>query len=202
LKFLYANRHSENEAANMQRIVYTRLLAVSATAIFLTGAAMTGPVRMAFGAQAKTLERRLQDLEDREEIRQLIKDYGRFLDQRDFASFSQLFAEKDGEWIGGMGKARGSQAIRKLMEDSIGKSTEGNSMPNFHLFTNEIIHVNGNQAGATTKWIFVVQGEKGSPQPVYLGHYEDSLVRENGRWKFLRRVVHADIPSDKELSKK
>ena len=150
----------------------------------------------------ESLESRLQALEDREEIRQLLLDYGRFLDQRDFASFSRLFAEKGGEWIGGMGKAKGPQAIRKLMEDTIGGNTEKISMPNFHLFTNEIIHVSGNQANATTKWMFVVQGQANNPQPLYLGHYEDSLVRENGRWKFLRRTVHADIPSDNTLSKK
>ena len=119
-----------------------------------------------------------------------------------FASFAQLFAEKEGEWIGGMGKAQGSQAIRKLMEDTIGKSSGKASAPDFHLFTNETIHVNGDRAEATTKWIFVVQGEGGRPQPLYLGHYEDSMVREGGRWKFLRRVVHADIPGDDALSKK
>ena len=53
------------------------------------------------------LEARLKTLEDREEIRQLLLDYGRFLDQRDFKSFSELFAKTDREWIGGMGKAKG-----------------------------------------------------------------------------------------------
>jgi hypothetical protein len=88
------------------------------------------------------------------------------------------------------------------MEDTIGKDTGIGTSPNYHLFANEIIRVNGNQGEATTKWIFVVQSENGRPQPLYLGHYEDSLVRENGRWKFLRRVVYADIPADKALSKK
>lgn len=163
---------------------------------------MPGYTRAASAEKRESLESRLQRLEDREEIRQLLKDYGRYLDRRDFGAFSQLFAEKEGEWIGGMGKAKGPEAIRKLMEDSIGKDTGMGASPNYHLFTNEIIQVNGNQADATTKWIFVIQGEKGQPQPVYLGHYEDNFVRENGRWKFLKRVVYADIPSDKALSKK
>jgi len=88
------------------------------------------------------------------------------------------------------------------MEDTIGKNIEKGLPPNFHVFTNEIIHVNGNQADATTKWIFVVQAENGRPQLFYLGHYEDSLVRENGRWKFLKRVVSTDIPGDTALSKR
>ncbi len=186
----------------MQKTAYRNRFIVKVMAMLLIGGMMSGCAGTPSPEQRKTLESRLQDLEDREEIRQLLKDYGRFLDQRDFASFSRLFAEKDGEWIGGMGKARGPQAIQKLMEASIGKNTEGISMPNFHLFSNEIIHVNGNQADATTKWIFVVQGEKSSPQMMFLGHYEDLLVRENGRWRFLKRVVHADIPSDQAISKK
>ena len=139
------------------------------------------------------IEARLRGLEDREEIRRLLSDYGRFLDQRNFAAFSQLFAEKEGEWIGGMGKAKGPQAIRKLMEDSIGIKSDGS---NFHLFTNEIIDITGDRAAANTKWIFVIRGDANRPQPVYLGHYEDLLIKENGKWKFLRRVAYSDIPAD------
>jgi hypothetical protein len=186
----------------MQRVVSFNLFVMSAMALILIAGAMPGYPEAASAEKQKTLESRLLELEDREEIRQLLKDYGRFLDQRDFAAFSQLFAEKEGEWIGGMGKAKGPQAIRKLMDDTIGKDTGMGASPNFHLFSNETIRIKGNQADARTKWIFVVQGENGRPQPLYLGHYEDSLVRENGRWKFLRRVVYADIPPDKALSEK
>lgn len=143
------------------------------------------------------LESRLKKLEDREEIRQLIIDYGRFLDGRDFHSFSELFAKTEGEWDGGFGKAKGSKAIRELMESTIGKDTS--MTQSCHLLTNETIHIDGDQATALTKWVFVIPGESNRPQPLLLGHYEDSLVRENGRWKFLRRVVHADIPTDDQI---
>jgi len=177
----------------MKKIGYLVFFAVLVSAI-------PGCIEAVAGEKQESLTARIQKLEDREEIRQLLKDYGRFLDQRDFASFSQLFAEKEGEWIGGFGKAKGSAAIRKLMEDTIGQSTDKKSPPNYHLFMNDIIHVTGNQAEATTKWMFMLQSEKGAPQPMYLGHYEDTFIRENGRWKFLKRTVHTDIPTDNELS--
>jgi hypothetical protein len=186
----------------MQKTVFISPFAIGMIAIILIGATAPGYIGAAFAEKRSTTESRLQQLEDREAIRQLLTDYGRFLDRRDFASFSQLFAEKNGEWIGGMGKAQGPRAIRKLMEDTIGNSAQKAGAPDFHLFTNETIQVNGDHANATTKWIFVVQGEGGRPQPLYLGHYEDSMVREGGLWKFLRRVVHADIPADDALSKK
>jgi hypothetical protein len=149
----------------------------------------------------ETAELRLQQLEDRESIRQLLMEYGRTLDRRDFAAFSKLFAEKDGEWIGGMGKAKGPDAIRKLMETTIGTDASLKNA-NLHIFTNEIINLDGDRAKATTKWIFVITGEANRPQPVYLGHYEDDLVLENGNWKFLKRVVYADIPSDNAIASK
>jgi hypothetical protein len=155
------------------------------------------------GEKKASLEERLQQLEDREEIHELLMAYGRFLDQRDFASFAALFAEKEGEWIGGMGKAKGSRAIRQLMEDSIGGSKKSYiSGSNCHMFTNETVSFHGDQAKALTKWVFWVQNNSKQPQPFYLGHYDDTLVRENGRWKFLKRIVYGEIPPDDPLSRK
>ncbi|NLD37002.1 MAG: nuclear transport factor 2 family protein [Desulfatiglans sp.] len=150
-------------------------------------------------SETASIEARLKRLEDREEIRCLLMDYGRFLDKRDFKSFSELFAETEGEWIGGFGSAKGSNAICELMESTIGKG-EAISQ-SVHLFTNETIKVNDDRASAVTKWIFVVTGESDRPQPYFIGHYEDTMIREKGCWKFLRRVVHADIPVDDKISK-
>jgi hypothetical protein len=181
----------------------TAFLFVVGIAAILAAGADPFPARAEESASMsghEALESRVQKLEDREEIRQLLMDYGRFLDQRDFRAFSELFAETEGEWIGGMGRAKGSQAIRELMESTIGKDMS--IAQSCHLFTNETIHINGDQATAVTKWIFVVTGESNRPQPLFLGHYEDSMIRENGRWKFLRRVVRADIPTDNQIQSK
>ena len=61
------------------------------------------------------LEARVKHLEDLQEIRTVLTTYGRFLDARDFSSYSRLFA-KDGEWIGGLGKVQGPAAIQAFME--------------------------------------------------------------------------------------
>ncbi|MEJ2109049.1 MAG: nuclear transport factor 2 family protein [Acidobacteriota bacterium] len=149
--------------------------------------------------RAETIEsmaERIVQLEDREQIRRLLTDYGLCLDRRDFIAFSNLFSETDGEWIGGMGKAKGRQAIVALMEDKIGNPSEETVADNFHLFMNETIDLDGNRAHAETKWIFVVRNDEGRPEPFYLGHYADELIKKNGRWKFLRRVVYSEIPED------
>ena len=195
--------HTLRKGEMSMNIKTTAFLFVIGIAVIMIAGADPSP---AFAEQSgsisrhEALESRVQVLEDREEIRQLLMDYGRFLDQRDFGAFSGLFAKTEGEWIGGMGRAKGSQAIRELMESTIGKDTS--IMQSCHLFTNETIHINGDQATALTKWIFVVPGESNRPQLVFLGHYEDSMIRENGRWRFLRRVVRADIPTDNQIKTK
>jgi hypothetical protein len=37
-------------------------------------------------------------------------------------------------------------------------------------------------------------GDEGAPRTVFLGHYDDEFIRENGAWKFLRREAPVDIP--------
>jgi len=145
---------------------------------------------------ADPMENRIRILEDREEIRQMLFLYGRHLDRRDFASFSMLFSENEGEWIGGMGRAKGKGEIRGLMEEKIGSIPADSPATGFHLFMNESIDIEGDRAWAVTKWVFMIRNSKGSPEPLYLGHYEDTIVREKEGWKFLRRVVYSDIPKD------
>jgi hypothetical protein len=185
---------------NIRALRFQAILATAAAV--LTGIVVSGTIPAAAAEKQETVEARLQRLEDREAIRTLLMNYGRFLDQRNLVAFSQLFSSKDGEWIGGLGRAKGSQAILKLMEDSIGKDAKGKGAPNYHLFSNEMIRVDGDRAEASTKWMFVVQGEAGRPQPFLLGHYEDVMIRENGQWKFLRRTVYGDIPADDPLEQK
>ena len=69
----------------------------------LLAAALLSPVAATAQKAAPdqaSLAARLQRLEDIEEIRTVLLNYGRFLDARDFAAYSRLFA-KDGEWVAG-----------------------------------------------------------------------------------------------------
>src|SRR5262249_9161549 len=76
---------------------------------------------------------RLQRLEDMEEIRTLLLDYGRFLDSRDLVAYSRLFA-KDGEWVGGFGSARGPEEILAFMQKNLG--TGPNRGNTYHILSN------------------------------------------------------------------
>jgi uncharacterized protein (TIGR02246 family) len=137
---------------------------------------------------ATSLSTRLQKFEDKEEIQNLLLDYGRHLDNRDFAAYSHLFA-KDGEWVGGFGSVAGPANIQAFMEKNLG--TGPNRAKNYHLLSNFVITVNGDTATAWSRWAFVVPGERGAAIS-QAGRYDDMLVREDGRWRFKRRVASND----------
>ena len=92
---------------------------VAAVLVIVALPGMRGQTRNA------SLDSRIQRLEDIEEIRRILTDYGRFLDARDFASYARLFA-KDGEWVGGFGTVKGPAAIQAFMEKNI--MISGNAM--------------------------------------------------------------------------
>jgi SnoaL-like domain len=143
-------------------------------------------------ADLESLAARVQVLEDREAIRALILAYGAAHDHRDYRTFSNLFATA-GEWVGGLGSAKGPQAIFELMDRTIGHDPKPNGSGTYHVMTNDQIEIDGDNASATTKWIYITPGDDGAPKMVFLGHYDDQFIRENGEWKFLRREAPADI---------
>jgi len=152
---------------------------------------------ISFCAQAQSLENlaaRVQVLEDREAIRQLIIDYGTYHDHRDYRSLSSLFAF-NGVWESGMGRGEGPEGVFRLMDEAIGHNPLPEGSGTYHVLTNEGITLDGDRAGALTKWIFMTPAADGAPSIQVLGHYNDEFVREKGVWKFLRREAPVDLPA-------
>jgi uncharacterized protein (TIGR02246 family) len=133
-----------------------------------------------------SLAARLKVFEDKAEIEALLLDYGRYLDSRDFAGYASLFA-KDGQWIGGFGTVPAAD-IKAFMEKAMGMQ---NTAKNYHLLSNFVITVKGDTATAWSRWAFVVPSQQGAAI-AQAGRYDDELVRENGRWKFKKRVASND----------
>jgi len=130
------------------------------------------------------IELRLRRVEDEKAIERLLVEYGRDVDNRDFAAFAALFAN-DGEWQGAQGSYKGAKDIQAGME----KMFSDPSIPrgqNFHVMSNFSIEVQGEHATASSRFIFYKM-EAGKPQPEVAGRYEDLLVRVGGVWKFQQR---------------
>jgi uncharacterized protein (TIGR02246 family) len=167
----------------------------AAVAVLMLGAACVqaqGQEKPAINKKNVSLEQRLRLIEDKEEIRDLLFAYGRNFDKRDFTAYSNLFAS-DGVWVGGADGAHpytGPDAIREFVTKTYPPSSYPGS---FHIMSSVSIQIVGeNMATAWSRWTYVVLGVHGEPAPFAAGHYEDTLVREGGVWKFKRRQVFAE----------
>jgi hypothetical protein len=162
-------------------------------ALFVVGSGASraaDPTRADFDA----LTARVQEVRDQQDIAQLIVEYGHLLDTHDLVGYSNLFA-KEGEWIGGFGRAKGPKAILAMMNKYIGTSPfDPRNVKGFHLLTNIVIHLNGDHATAWSRIVYMVRNKDDKPAPAMGGHYDDVMIRENGHWKFLRRVAMMEIP--------
>ena len=143
-------------------------------------------------AAGGTVEERLQKLEDVEGIRNLLIDYGRALDARDFDAYGKLFA-KDGAWKGGMGGATGPENIANMVRAGFAKMDPKQYENSNHVMTSMDIAVDGDTATAWSRWLWVIPGADGIGRVQRAGHYEDTLVREDGQWKFKTRQAFTEI---------
>ena len=74
----------------------------------------------ALSATDDALAERMLALEAKEEIRALLFNYGRYVDDRNWEAFAALFATDGGTWNGGMGIAKGHDEIVQMMSSTIG----------------------------------------------------------------------------------
>ncbi len=152
------------------------------------------PACSAGGASDNELAQRVQQLEDEKEIRQVIVEYGEFLDARDYHAYASLFAS-DGVWSGGFGSFEGPAAIEAMLEENMGvHDADYINKENFHLNTTIVVDVDGDTATARSRYLFFVASEENRPVIALAGRYVDTLVRENGAWKIKTRRSHGVIP--------
>ena len=136
----------------------------------------------------------VQRLQDESAIRQLMLAYGQTLDARNFDGFAQLWAT-DAIYVAGDGKAfTGGPAIA----DSLRRAFAGNAMgvaePNYHVFFNQQVLVNGDTATGTAQSFFVTPGADGIPRIMLMANYRDRYRRVDGRWLFAAREVRSAFP--------
>jgi hypothetical protein len=133
---------------------------------------------------------RVAALEAREAIRTLYAEYGRTLDARDFHAFSLLWA-KDAQY----GSAKGPEAIGAFLEKAIGTNYPDSKGKNYHLYFNESIDIQGDRGTGISKGGYVMATTDNSKADfLLLAEYRDQYIKEDGKWKFLRRQTVGEIP--------
>jgi hypothetical protein len=185
-----------NTPPNVAR-THVRLLSLLVVALMIIAIASVHGMSAASTA-GRSLETRLQALEDEKDIRDLLVDYGHCFDTFDFVGYSKLFSEK-GTWKGNYGGkyvvATGPSEVLAMM-NRVNRSTsyDPKNIAAMHLMTNFVIQVNGDHAVSRSRWTFFTRDASNKLVPSLAGHYDDTLIREKGQWKFLERKVTRDIP--------
>jgi ketosteroid isomerase-like protein len=158
----------------------------------LAGPAAAGAADKGAAAPGDSVHARLRRLEDTEQIRRLTQEYRRHLDARDLEAYGLLFAE-DGEWLGGTGYGKTPAGITAMLNERLpGRGADGPTA--WHLVTEPEVDLDGDRATGIVTWAWVGRGDADTPEMRLLGHYQDSYVRERGRWRYQRRIAHTDIP--------
>jgi uncharacterized protein (TIGR02246 family) len=141
---------------------------------------------------------RIQRLEARQDIEELFAQYGASLDRRDFDAFGRLFTE-DAVYGGGGTPTRGRAAIQSQLQQTITANPSHLPGPDFHLFFNPSIRVDGDRATAHSMGAYLIPDEHspGGWKLIFLVSYDDTLVRQNGHWLFQQRMLHAAAPPAK-----
>lgn len=165
---------------------------LAASAALPAAAAQTG---------GPTIDQRLQRVEDELAIRRVLVDYSSMQDARDYAGYAALFA-REGEWVNGRTVHRGREAIHKMLVDLYGAPPPGYvNNESYHISSNAQIDLDGDRATVRSRHLLVMRGPNGEPTPALAGRYEDQFIREDGKWKILRRVDTPVMPTSEEWMK-
>jgi hypothetical protein len=139
---------------------------------------------------------------DRAQIEDLQARYLFALDFRDAEAYAATFAE-DGVLDYGAGKIVGRKAIAEMVaglragaERQRGADTSGlRPAAGRHNISNIVVEIDGNRARGTAYWFHM--GNANAERAAQLnsfGHYEDELVKVDGRWLFsLRKIYNEQI---------
>jgi ketosteroid isomerase-like protein len=143
---------------------------------------------------------------DRAEIANLSTRYMVAVDAGDIETVMAAWAE-DGvlDWVRGV--ENGKTAIRKAMSGFAGAAVIGTIAANatsrprmHHHILNHVIDVNGNTAKTIAYWFALTNNTpQKDVQLLYFGHYEDELVKKDGRWLFKKRKVFNESQPNRAL---
>jgi ketosteroid isomerase-like protein len=143
---------------------------------------------------------------DRAEIVNISNRYMVAVDAGDIETVMSTWAD-DGvlDWVGGV--ENGKEAIRKAMSRFGGAAILGTLPPDAktrqrtrHQIINHVIDVDGDTAKTFAYWFALTNNTpQKDVQLLFMGHYEDELVKRNGKWLFKKRKVFNESLHNRQL---
>lgn len=142
-------------------------------------------------------------MDDRAAIERLIYEYTYRLDRADFDAWGELFADADWAIAAGFESDQGivlhgAEAVAEWGRANL-KVHEDGTLKTKHVTTNVTIEIDPEGDGASARMyltVFQAVPPHFPLQAVFSGRYEDEFVKEDGQWRFDRRLIHADAVGD------
>lgn len=144
---------------------------------------------------------------DRALIENLSNRYMIAMDAGDLETVMDTWDE-NGTMVTVFGEQHGKAAIRKALSGFVGgaaaraKITPGmtHRPRTRHQIVNHVIDVDGNKAHTVAYWFaFTNDTPQHDVQLLYFGHYEDELIKKDGRWYFEKRHVYNESLQNRAL---
>ncbi len=141
------------------------------------------------------LEKRIQALEDAEEIKKLHQKYINLMDNLEYEAVPDLFTENASVEIRNLGIKKGRNELREIYIDVLAKK-RGSERFDGHMAVEPDIMVNGDAATGT--WLIYMLFSKPEIQWVQ-GKNECEYKKINGEWKISKLKFIRTLASDKSL---
>ena len=155
----------------------------------------------------------LQVIEDRLEIEQVWSRYAQALDTADPDAYASLFTSDASLEVDGV-LYKGREQIRsliadmraKLSIDSLPPTGRGRRFgPIRHISSGFILDLHGKTADSESYWTEVITNGKNDqgvglpPSLLKMGRYEDTFVKQNGKWLLSHRIITGDLSMAKPV---
>ena len=124
---------------------------------------------------------------DRVEIEALVARYNKAIDTGDADAWAATFTP-DGEFHGIVGDFVGTDELAKFVRAYASEEQFAEFASAQHWVTNIVLEGDGDEAEMFAHVMMVAPQSEGG-RIILVGHYEDTLVKVDGRWLFAKRVV-------------
>jgi len=144
---------------------------------------------------------------DRAMIENISNRYMIAMDAGDIDTVMDTWAE-DGVMVTVFGEQHGKKAIREALSPFVGgaaahadvKEGDTHRPRTRHQIINHVIDVDGNTAHTIAYWFaFTNATPQHDVQLLYMGHYTDELVKQDGKWLFKKRTVYNESLQNRKL---
>ena len=148
--------------------------------------------------ELEDLKKKIQILEDLEEIKTLHREYMFWVNNRQWDDVVKCFTEDASVFLPKHGLFEGKSAITHLYKDLVDKTNAGQGR-DAHCVLQPVITVNGNNAKSHwLMYIIISDPTTGKLSTLVRGRHDTEYVRVDGKWKIKSLKYTRPWPEDPE----